>query len=336
MKKGFTLVELLAVIVILAVILVIAVPQINSVITQTKKNSLGSTAKLIAAKAKEKEVENDILGISETMTCASLVTLDENYGNCTVTKSNGYWTVTIAGAGRFAGLSCTGTNSNMNCVEGVSNTPEYVYTYENIPYYRYEYTVTDVDLCRSDRDWEYLNSLGSYQYSLHGAEYVEAACTGQDLSDYWSDILDPLWSLENFDNYSAFLSRSSIGSIADAEADYANLIDSNYNEAPEVFIRYSGSLTEFEGAPAEICTLYGGNLTCFDPSDGYSVNASAIETLFGVENCEEYEGDVSCSGGNESYWYCTVREDDGVRCASTNSYCHIYPEYEWTCGDREG
>ena len=55
MKKGFTLVELLAVIVILAVILVIAVPQINNVIKQTKKNSLGSTAKIIAAKAEERK-----------------------------------------------------------------------------------------------------------------------------------------------------------------------------------------------------------------------------------------------------------------------------------------
>ena len=43
MKKGFTLVELLAVIVILAVILVIAVPQINNVIKETRKNSLASS-----------------------------------------------------------------------------------------------------------------------------------------------------------------------------------------------------------------------------------------------------------------------------------------------------
>ena len=47
-KKGFTLVELLAVIVILAVILVMAVPQIMSVIESARKGSIESTAKLIA------------------------------------------------------------------------------------------------------------------------------------------------------------------------------------------------------------------------------------------------------------------------------------------------
>ena len=47
-KRGFTLVELLAVIVILAVILVIAVPRIMSVIKDAKLGSIESTAKLIA------------------------------------------------------------------------------------------------------------------------------------------------------------------------------------------------------------------------------------------------------------------------------------------------
>ena len=115
MKKGFTLVELLAVIVILAIILVIAVPQINNVIKQTKMNSLGSTAKIIAAKAEEATVENEILESNEALTCANLVKLDDNYGSCTVSVTNGVGTVTIAGANKFAGITCTGTKSNMNC-----------------------------------------------------------------------------------------------------------------------------------------------------------------------------------------------------------------------------
>ena len=127
MKKGFTLVELLAVIVILAVILVIAVPQINSVIKQTRKNSLGSTAKLIAAKAEEKEVENDALEKTESITCADLVKLDDNYGNCTVSKNSttGKWEVTIVGTNKFSGYTCTGTKSNVVCQdsgESGSNT----------------------------------------------------------------------------------------------------------------------------------------------------------------------------------------------------------------------
>ncbi len=46
-KKGFTLVELLAVIVILAIILAIAVPGITGIINSAKKGSFESDAKMI-------------------------------------------------------------------------------------------------------------------------------------------------------------------------------------------------------------------------------------------------------------------------------------------------
>ncbi len=135
-KRGFTLVELLAVIVILAVILVIAVPQINNVIKETRKNSLGSTAKLIASKAEEKEVENDALEISGSITCEDLVKLDDNYGNCTVSKNSttGKWEVRIVGSGKFSGYTCTGTKDNMSCSEGSSSTTteEGIYAFGSI------------------------------------------------------------------------------------------------------------------------------------------------------------------------------------------------------------
>ena len=51
--SGFTLVELLAVIVILAIILVIAVPKITDTIKNSKKASFESSAKTIAASRKE-------------------------------------------------------------------------------------------------------------------------------------------------------------------------------------------------------------------------------------------------------------------------------------------
>ena len=117
MKKGFTLVELLATIVILAIILVIAVPQISSVIQKTKINAVASTGKLIAAKAEEKEAEIDASEIEEEIRCNTLVKLDENYGECTVTKEGEKWEVTVAGREKFEGIICTGTKSNMSCNE---------------------------------------------------------------------------------------------------------------------------------------------------------------------------------------------------------------------------
>ena len=57
-KNGFTLVELLAVIVILAIILVIAVPKITDTIKNSKMASFESSAKTIAAQAEKKKMEN--------------------------------------------------------------------------------------------------------------------------------------------------------------------------------------------------------------------------------------------------------------------------------------
>ena len=66
-KDGFTLVELLAVIVILAVILVIAVPQIMSTITESRKGALASSAKLIASSAETAYMSNQTLAIEKNI-----------------------------------------------------------------------------------------------------------------------------------------------------------------------------------------------------------------------------------------------------------------------------
>ena len=61
-RNGFTLVELLAVIVILAIILVIAVPSIMNTIDDAKKGSFESSAKLIAANAETYWLTQQTLG----------------------------------------------------------------------------------------------------------------------------------------------------------------------------------------------------------------------------------------------------------------------------------
>ena len=120
MKKGFTLVELLAVIVILAIVLVIAVPQIGKVVKKTRINAIGSTTKLIAAKAEEKELENEVVENPEDLLCENLVKLDENYGSCVVNIVDGKKVVTLSGSdtGKFAGITCIGTKENVVCNDG--------------------------------------------------------------------------------------------------------------------------------------------------------------------------------------------------------------------------
>lgn len=83
-KKGFTLVELLAVIVILGVLLMIAVPAIQNVINKSKKNAFIDQAKLA--------VEN-----VETMISVTEVTMPEGKNSCDIALSDikldrGSWT----------------------------------------------------------------------------------------------------------------------------------------------------------------------------------------------------------------------------------------------------
>ena len=119
-KKGFTLVELLAVIVILAVILVIAVPQIMSVIESARKGSIESTAKLIAEGAEREYTNRKILGKDTNVLCSDVSSMNSNdYGTCVITFDNtGKATVKVTGKGKFEGYTCNGNSTNMECIKG--------------------------------------------------------------------------------------------------------------------------------------------------------------------------------------------------------------------------
>ena len=98
-KKGFTLVELLAVIVILAIILVIAVPRIMSVIKDAKLGSIESTAKLIASTAESSYESKKALGLEVgDLKCTDVASLSNDYGTCKITfDDNGVATVIVNG-----------------------------------------------------------------------------------------------------------------------------------------------------------------------------------------------------------------------------------------------
>ena len=124
-KNGFTLVELLAVIVILAIILVIAVPKITDTINNARKASIESSVKMVAAQAETQKTVADTLGdktfvagsSSSPATCGDWAGLNStDYKSCTYYfDSNGTATVTLVGQGKFAGYTCTGTRSNASC-----------------------------------------------------------------------------------------------------------------------------------------------------------------------------------------------------------------------------
>ena len=90
-KKAFTLVELLAVIVILAVILVIAIPQIMNTIKAARISSFKDSAILIATNAEKDYLSNKVLNpeYTETSICSDVVKLNDDYEYCNVTYEDG-------------------------------------------------------------------------------------------------------------------------------------------------------------------------------------------------------------------------------------------------------
>ena len=171
-KKGFTLVELLAVIVILAVILVIAVPQIMSVIESARKGSIESTAKLIAEGAEREYTNRKILGKDTNVLCSDVSSMNSNdYGSCVISFDNaGKATVSITGKGKFEGYTCNGNSTNMECVKGEipgsTETDAQYFAYSeveggiNITGYLVGDGVNDVIVKDKDKCVAYLQSVG--------------------------------------------------------------------------------------------------------------------------------------------------------------------------------
>ena len=119
-RNAFTLIELLAVIVILAVILVISIPRILDVIETSKKDSFKNSAQLIADSAEKKKVSDKLLDKDEEITCKDVAKInDEDYASCKIAfDSEGNAKVSIVGKGKFDGLKITnGTKENAEVKE---------------------------------------------------------------------------------------------------------------------------------------------------------------------------------------------------------------------------
>ena len=72
-KKGFTLVELLAVIAILAILVIIALPNVLKMFNESKKNSFLTEAKTVYSEAGKKYISDNITspGNNEHIYCKS-------------------------------------------------------------------------------------------------------------------------------------------------------------------------------------------------------------------------------------------------------------------------
>ena len=224
-KKAFTLVELLAVIVILAVILVIAVPQVLDAIKNAKEGSFKSTAILIASTAEKKYTEFLSLGKdTNSITCENVVKLsDKDYGTCTISfDDKGKATIKIEGKdeGKFEGLKCEGTKDNMVCgdapVEIVGNcifTPnEEDITREKL------YTIKDYNSCYNF----FISSKSEEELTEDDKTQADNVCKGNGIPEY------------GFSTSYVIALSIRMGSVTEQE-----LIDSNViNPNPQEIIKY--------------------------------------------------------------------------------------------------
>ena len=162
-RNAFTLIELLAVIVILAVILVISIPRILNVIETSKKDSIKSSARMIINSAEKKNMIDKVNGSTEEITCDNSVKLSkEDYESCKITiDEEGKATINLVGKGKFDGYKCIGTNDNLNCTKTESlklpaNAVQYIeYLYSN------EETRTSNGLKKDNTEDENIRYYGS-------------------------------------------------------------------------------------------------------------------------------------------------------------------------------
>ena len=151
-KNGFTLVELLAVIVILAVILIIAMPKISEVIKKTRLSSLEATTKMIINSAEKKYTENQVLDNSSAIKCSDVAKLnDADYESCNITfDSKGNAKVTIVGKGKLEGMAVCNANKNSASISSDCATDASYFTYEGVETVKTSsISHKDVEKCKS-------------------------------------------------------------------------------------------------------------------------------------------------------------------------------------------
>ena len=88
-KKGFTLVELLAVIVILGLLMAIAIPSVTKYITQSRKKTLISSIDAYITAVTTAVNDNQFGALSDQSTCYYIPVSDNNANSCVALEKGG-------------------------------------------------------------------------------------------------------------------------------------------------------------------------------------------------------------------------------------------------------
>ena len=301
-KRGFTLVELLAVIVILAVILVIAVPRIMSVIKDAKLGSIESTAKIIASTAESRYESKKALGLEVgTLKCTDVASLSNDYGKCKITfDDNGVATVVINGkkGGKFDNLACQGTKDNMTCTEGEISTSrkctssssskfvdgQYTYTYNGYSGWHVELTdkaLTDpvtTELCGTIND-KPIVSMDSMFYESK-AESIDLSSFDTsnvtDMSQMFRGSTATTLDLSSFDTSKVTNMRSMFYNSKATSLDLSNFDTSKVTDM--IYMFYISATTEIKGLKNFDTSKVTDMRSMFGNSKATSLDLSSFDT----------------------------------------------------------
>jgi prepilin-type N-terminal cleavage/methylation domain-containing protein len=161
-KNAFTLIELLAVIVILAIILSIAVPSISNVIDTSTKEAFGIDAKMILRAIDNKKLENsdfDVETINNDNIGNLLNITNTNYSSVNIMMEDKNIIITLVGTNKWNGLVACGTYNNIRVVESMND-------------------------CSNDVISPVITLLGSNSININmGEVYIDAGATATDNRD---------------------------------------------------------------------------------------------------------------------------------------------------------
>jgi len=185
-KKGFTLIELLVVIVVLAIILGIAILKTSSVVKNSKKSALESTAKMIAGQAENQMIQNSLLGNDENITCESVSNLNEaDYAYCDILFDGNKALVTIEGKGKFDGLYvCNGTKTAANasdvaCITNCNDGYHNMFEKQTI----ISYSPKDIDACVDFFSSSFLEYYSDYYWEPWDETDLRSVCNGDNIGE---------------------------------------------------------------------------------------------------------------------------------------------------------